>query len=163
MGAELAEVLPAGATLAVVAGEVELWLLNQLRLLNLLLQRQVCNWPFITSQIVFIWRLVPYITVSLEVVLLLFGSLITFISFCFQLLLLFIMHNCPPFFVIENINCELLILLIFIFTLQPLPPLGMGSSCNITWGIINCSRTGEKDDNSEYEHVRVDRALFASV
>jgi hypothetical protein len=141
-------------------------LLNLLRLLNLLLQRQVCNWYSIASLIVFIWRLVPDIFISFKVALLLFGPLITFISFCLQLLLLFMMHNCPPFLVIENIDCVLLVLLIFIFILQPLPPPpppGMGSSFNIICGIINWGLTGKKEDDCVCERVGVDGASFASL
>jgi hypothetical protein len=32
----------------------------------------------------------------------------------------------------------------FIFILQPLPPSGMGSGFNVTWGIISCNFTQKK-------------------
>ncbi len=78
-------------------------------------------------------------------------------------LFLFMAHDCPTFFVILNVDSELLLMLIFDFILQPLPPLGMGSGENVTWGIIRGFFTGEKEDNCERECVPAEGGLLECV
>jgi hypothetical protein len=107
---------------------------------------QVSNWFSIVTVVEFMRLFVPDITISLKVKPLLLTPLI---SIACLLLLLFMMHNCLCIITVENIGSEVLILYICIFILQPLPPSGMGSSCNVTWGIMSCYLTGENADKCE--------------
>jgi hypothetical protein len=52
---------------------------------------------------------------------------------------------------------------IFVLILQPLPPSGMGSGQNITWGMMRGDLTGEKEDKCGRECLRTERCSSECV